>query len=145
MKFILILFFCVFSLSCSGCTSEGQKVKGMQSLAFFNEYAELLSDSSVVILDGRTEAMFSGGHLPNAVNLDADHPDLNELLLDFKSAPKIVVYCTTIRRTGVIVRVLKGFYNGEIFFIEDGIRGWQKNELPLVYPQLETPDLTETP
>ncbi|MFO7873800.1 MAG: rhodanese-like domain-containing protein [Bacteroidales bacterium] len=118
-------------VSLLGCHNEDHHINGMSSRVFYEEYLHLLEDSNVVIIDGRTAEMFAGGHLKNAVNIDADGPDLSEKLKLYADQPMIVVYCTTNRRTSKIVQTLSDFYEGEILYIEDGIRGWKRNGFPV--------------
>jgi len=105
----------------------GQQITAVNSHEFFDNYLHLLEDGNAVIIDGRTQRMFSGGHLKNAINIDADDPDLVVLLQPYLNEPLIVVYCTTIRRTVKIVNTLMDIYEGNIILITDGIKGWQQN------------------
>lgn len=111
--------------------SDSLQIKGISSTEFYDNHQQLLHEGNTLIIDGRTAEMFSGGHLKNAVNIDADDPDLELLLQQHLDEPLIVVYCTTIRRTLKIVNTLRSIYKGEIIFIHDGISGWKRNGLPL--------------
>ena len=132
-RYTLFLFFIAL---CSACVSNpgkssGQQVVGVSSLEFFEHHRHLLEDDGALIIDGRTAEMFASGHLINAINIDADDPNLVLLLQEHVDEPLIVVYCTTDRRTGDIVETLMKFYQGDIIYISDGIRGWQQNGLPV--------------
>jgi rhodanese-related sulfurtransferase len=109
----------------------GQKVTAVPSHQFFFNYQHLLDDEETLVIDGRTRKMFTVGHLKNAINIDADDPDLIQLLRQQLEEPLIVVYCTTVRRTTDIVNTLRGMYDGEIIYISDGIRGWLRNGFPV--------------
>jgi phage shock protein E len=98
---------------------------------FFDNYLYLLEDKETIVIDGRTQEMFSDGHLKNAINIDADDPDFLELIQPYLEKPRILVYCTTVRRTTKIVNFLTGIYDGEIIYICDGIRGWLQNGYPV--------------
>ncbi len=108
-----------------------QNIKGLSSIEFYNNYRNLLSDSNVIIIDGRTEAMFSSERLKNAVNIDADSDKLGLLLKQYKNYQTMIIYCTTIRRTIKIIETLSDFYCGKIIYINDGIAGWKRNGLPI--------------
>ena len=126
------LFFTAFCLICFSVPGKlfGQQVVGVSSLEFHENHQHLLEDGGALIIDGRTATMFASGHLKNAINIDADDPNLLSLLRKHLEEPIIVIYCTTIRRTNKIVNTLRGFYEGEIIYISDGLRGWQQNGLP---------------
>ncbi len=129
----LFLFFTAFCLICVSLPGKlsGQQVIGVSSLEFHENHRQLLEDGGALIIDGRTATMFASGHLKNAINIDADDPNLVSLLRKHLEEPIIVIYCTTIRRTNKIVNTLRGFYEGEIIYISDGLRGWQQNGLPV--------------
>lgn len=115
------------------CTDSvySQSITAVNSQEFFENYLYLFEDPSAIVIDGRTEVMFSGGCLGNAINIDADDPDLRKLLQPFMEQPLIVLYCTTVRRTTTIKDVLTEMYKGEIIYISDGIRGWRQNGFPV--------------
>ena len=136
MKKKIYTLFLFFIALCSACVSypgesSGQQVIGVSSLEFYKNHRHLLEDDGALIIDGRTATMFASGHLKNAINIDADDLNLIELLQEHSHEPLIVVYCTTDRRTGDIVEALMEFYQGDIIYISDGIRGWQQNGLPV--------------
>ena len=126
LKFSLGIFFLFFAWNL-----YSQEIRGLTSKEFYEQYGNKLHDESLLIIDGRTEAMFDRERIGNAVNIDADSEDLLEQLEQHMDQSVIVVYCTTIRRTTDIVNKLKGIYEGEIIFIIDGVRGWKLNNLPV--------------
>lgn len=112
---------------------SGQNVQGLLSADFYEKHALLLDDPNVVIIDGRTPQMYASGHLKNAICIDADDENLKTLLKEnVAGTPVVVVYCTTVRRTAQIVQCLESFYEGDIIYIQDGIRGWKTHELPCI-------------
>lgn len=55
-----ILAFLVWSLQ---EVVYGQNVIAVSSQEFFDDYLHLLEDEETIVIDGRTQRMFSGGHL----------------------------------------------------------------------------------
>ncbi len=108
----------------------GQSTKGVTATEFNELYMHLLQDEETLIIDGRTDEMFADGHIENAINTDADMENLEEELKKHIGVPRIVVYCTTNRRTYDILDVLERIYEGEIIYISDGITGWRANGFP---------------
>ncbi len=127
--FLIATLVCSFVMACGDVNS--QQVTAVSSQEYYEKYRHLLDDGEALIIDGRTEQMYSAGHLKNAINIDADDPRLISLLEQHLDEPLIVVYCTTVRRTHKIVNTLLGMYDGEIIYITDGLRGWQLNGFPL--------------
>ncbi len=128
--FLFLIVAVVFGIMVFQNNACGQQITAVNSQEFFDNYLHLLEDGNALIIDGRTQRMFSGGHLKNAINIDADDPDLLTLLQQHLNEPQIVVYCTTVRRTIKIVSTLIDIYDGNIIFISDGIRGWLQNGYP---------------
>ncbi|MFP4692132.1 MAG: rhodanese-like domain-containing protein [Bacteroidales bacterium] len=124
-----ILFLLV--LAAPACKRGDSLITRVSSQEFYDKYRHLLEDEAALVIDGRTTEMFSRGHLPNAINIDADREDLKERLKAHADEPLIVVYCTTSRRSGKIIDTMEEFYQGEIICISDGIQGWTNNGLPL--------------
>ncbi len=127
--FLIATLVCSFVMACGEVNS--QQVTAVTSQKFYEKYRHLLDDGEALIIDGRTEQMYSAGHLKNAINIDADDPRLIPLLQQHLDEPLIVVYCTTVRRTHKIVNTLRGMYEGDLIYISDGLRGWQLNGFPL--------------
>ncbi len=129
--FLFLIATLIFSFVSACEVVNSQQITAVSSQDFYENYRHLLDDGEALIIDGRTEKMYSGGHLKNAINIDADDPRLIPLLQQHLDEPLIVVYCTTVRRTNKIVNTLRGMYEGDIIYISDGIGGWQLNGFPL--------------
>lgn len=81
-----------------------------------------------VIIDSRDSLMFQTEHIKNAINIDANNSDVENLISKFNNKKIIAVYCTTHNRTNKIIEILKKLnYNGQIIDITDGITGWKSN------------------
>jgi rhodanese-related sulfurtransferase len=110
---------------------QAQSIKEVNSLEAY-EILKSFNHHSGVLIDGRDSAMFAAGHIDKAIQIDAFRDDLTENLTPYLSKEKILVYCTTHRRTNAIIEKLKELnYKGEIVAMMDGIRGWSGNNLPL--------------
>jgi phage shock protein E len=130
MKTIVILIM-AFAILPQG---QSQEKLVVTSVEFYENHYHLLTDSNVVVIDGRTPAMFATGHILNAIQIDADVENVEALLKAAAIKPTIVVICTTNRRTGDIIKSLDTFYKGRIIAIDDGMRGWKENGLPIIVP-----------
>lgn len=93
-----------------------------------NEFLSGNKGKNVLLIDGRTAAMFASGHIENAVNINAFSEDADSKLSTCLSEKQLMVYCTNRRRSETIIEKLKSLgYDGEIFFVTDGINGWKAN------------------
>ena len=99
-----------------------------------NEFAELVADTNVVVLDVRTASEFAKGHLERAINIDYHQGDFVEkakatLPLD----KKIAVYCRSGRRSaGAAGKLADEGY--KLVNLKGGIIAWKEAEVYLVYP-----------
>ena len=99
-----------------------------------NEFAELVADTNVVVLDVRTASEFAEGHLERAINIDYHQGDFLEkskatLPLD----KKIAVYCRSGRRSaGAAGKLAEEGY--KLVNLKGGIIAWKEAEGYLVYP-----------
>ncbi len=127
--FLTLLSFMALSQEMKTQTNTALSVSSKE---FFNEYVHLIHDTETLIIDGRTDEMFANGHIENALNIDADMDNLVVELSKHLDVPRIVVYCTTNRRTLDIVYELEKLYKGELIYISDGIKGWRANGYPVI-------------
>ena len=97
-----------------------------------NEFAELVADTNVVVLDVRTASEFAEGHLERAINIDYHQSDFVEkakatLPLD----KKIAVYCRSGRRSaGAAARLGEEGY--KLVNLKGGIIAWKEADMPVI-------------
>ena len=124
MRKIIACLLAVFGLT----SAYGQK--GYEDVDV-KEFAELVADSSVVVLDVRTAEEFAEGHIGRAINIDIKGEDF---LAKAKSAlPKdrmIAVYCRSGRRSADACDKLsaEGF---RVVNLKGGILAWIDEKMPV--------------
>ena len=96
-----------------------------------NEFAELVADTNVVVLDVRTASEFAEGHLERSVNIDYHQSDFVEkakaaLPLD----NKIAVYCRSGRRSAGAAGKL-GAVGYKLVNLKGGIIAWKEAGKPV--------------
>jgi rhodanese-related sulfurtransferase len=84
------------------------------------------NDPSFVVLDVRTPAEFSSGHLPGAVNLDALAKGFESRLSGLDPGKGYLVYCRTGNRSQKAVAAMERMGFRSIYHMQDGILGWGK-------------------
>lgn len=93
MKKILTCLLTVLGLT-TACGQQNYENTDVQG------FSELVEDTSIVVLDVRTEAEFSEGHIPGAVLIDQGHDDFVEKVKTaIPSEKKIAIYCRSGRRS----------------------------------------------
>jgi len=112
--------------------SQAQIITELTSLDFYENHMHLIEQEGTVLIDGRSKEMFDKGHIEGAIYIDAFQDGFLPELSSYAGKSTIVVYCTTKRRTTVLIDALKTFYTGHIVCICDGMTGWLANDLPVV-------------
>ncbi len=87
-------------------------------------FAEVIEDEQVQIIDVRTPAEFSEGHIPGAVNIDIDGEEFEAKVAQLDKSRPIAVYCRGGRRSKEAAKhmVECGL---EVTELADGILSWQ--------------------
>ena len=119
MKKILTCLLTVLGLN----TACGQ---GNFENADVNEFAELVADTNVVVLDVRTAAEFAEGHLERAINIDYHQSDFVEkAMATLPKDRRIAVYCRSGRRSAGAAGKL-GDEGYKLVNLKGGIIAWKE-------------------
>lgn len=95
------------------------------------EFAELISDSSVIILDVRTADEYAEGHIRGAILIDQNKSDFVELVKAKLPTEKIIaIYCRSGRRSANAASLLakEGY---KLVNLKGGILAWIKENQPV--------------
>lgn len=95
--------------------------------------AQLLKESpGVVVLDVRTPAEFSAGHIKGAVNVDYNSPTFQQQVARLDKTKPYLVHCAVGGRSTQSLPILQklGFTN--VRHLDGGVKAWQQAGLPLV-------------
>ena len=96
------------------------------------EFAELIADSNVVVLDVRTAAEFAEGHIQGAILIDQGQSDFIEKAKATLPAGKtIAVYCRSGRRSANAAGRLADV-GYKCVNLKGGIMAWKKANMPVI-------------
>lgn len=90
---------------------------------------QFINKQNALVLDVRAPKDFAKGHIARAVNMPADQIQ-NRLGEISKDRPIIVVDQTGVLSKGV-ARLLRGVGFPQVFVLESGLLGWQRDKMPL--------------
>ena len=123
------LFVSILLLLANGCTTEPAAVTDVSPEAFL-----AMPAGSALVLDVRTDAEFSSGHVPGALHIshDALAARLDELGAD-KRRP-VVVYCESGKRAGMAAEVLLDAGFEDVRHLEGDMRAWRESGRPTEVP-----------
>lgn len=118
-----VFFICAFSLGLWACTGkQTEKFKSLSS----DKFEEMIQDNNIQLVDVRTVAEYSDGHIPGSININVlDNnfgADVEEILQ--KDRP-VAVYCKSGRRSRNAANILveKGF---KVYNLDRGILDWKE-------------------
>lgn len=89
----------------------------------------LINDSNPIILDVRSAAEYSVGHLPNARNIPLD--DLDKRAGELPAKRPVLLCCANGTRSARAARQLKQGGREEVFNLGGGLQAWQQAGLPM--------------
>lgn len=86
-----------------------------------------------VLIDGRDSAKFVGGHIENAIYIDAFSDCALDGLKQHLAKKQIFLYCTTNNRAEIILKMLIELgYKSSVVFLTDGIVAWKESSFDLI-------------
>ena len=96
------------------------------------EFAEVITDPSVTIVDVRTPQEFSEGHIDGAVNIPVELPDFIDRVSELDPSGTYAVYCRSGNRSQAAVAGMTDVGINGIYELESGTNGWASEGQPLV-------------
>ncbi len=119
--FFVLLFF-------TGCSSA-QSANMVLPVAFKMQIDTIQEH---ILLDVRTAAEFSSGHIENAINMDWNSADFEQKMKQLNPNKTVLIYCFSGARSMQAAELmrLKGFKT--VYELEGGIQAWKKSEFPLI-------------
>lgn len=119
MKTILYILFAATMMA--GCNNS-EATKGFDSVDA-TRFAEVIENEQVQIIDTRTPAEFSEGHIPGAVNIDINGEEFAAKVAELDKSRPVAVYCRGGRRSKEAAKhmVSCGF---EVTELSEGILSW---------------------
>ena len=94
------------------------------------EFDKLRANKENVVLDVRTEREFKAGHIPGAVNIDANGADFEEKVAKLDKNKTYLVHCAAGGRSARACKKLEGIGFKELYDLAPGFNGWQKAGKP---------------
>ena len=95
-----------------------------------DEFDKLRANKDIVVLDVRTEREFKAGHIPGAVNIDANAADFEEKVAKLDKNKTYLVHCGAGGRSARACKKLEGMGFKELYDLAPGFTGWQKAGKP---------------
>lgn len=131
MKFVTENIFLIVIAFVSGAMLLWPMINRQLAGAMVNtlQATRLINDGALV-LDVRTPAEWSGGHLANSRNIPA--AELDKRLAELPAGKPVVVVCASGSRAGRAAAALRRAGRADVFCLDGGLSGWQQAGLPVV-------------
>ncbi|MBE6246326.1 MAG: rhodanese-like domain-containing protein [Bacteroidales bacterium] len=106
------------------CNAPAGKLKSVEKA----EFAQIIGDGSVVLLDVRTPQEFAQGHIVGAINIDVkDSLFISNVQRQVAPGSRVAVYCRSGRRSMSAAQqmVEKGY---DVVNLKGGFLAWEESE-----------------
>ncbi|MBQ6751036.1 MAG: rhodanese-like domain-containing protein [Bacteroidaceae bacterium] len=124
MKKILSILLATIGLN-TACSQNFESVE-------VKEFAELIADTCVVILDVRTAEEYAEGHIPGAILIDQSKEDFVDQAKHLLPKDKtIAIYCRSGRRSANAAGKLVGA-GFKCVNLKGGIMAWKEANMPVM-------------
>ena len=117
-----ILYILSAAIMMAGCNNS-KATKGFDSVDA-TRFAEVIENEQVQIIDTRTPAEFSEGHIPGAVNIDIDGEEFAAKVAELDKSRPVAVYCRGGRRSKEAAEHMVNC-GLEVTELTDGILSWK--------------------
>lgn len=120
MKKIVLILTCIFSMFFTFAQTKDAKFKSVKA----EEFAKIVAESGVQVVDVRTAEEFASGHIENAKNIDVKGSDFEKKIASLSKDKTVAVYCRSGARSKVAAQKLaeKGY---TVIELEGGIMTWK--------------------
>lgn len=130
MRFLLAVLGLVALLTgCSTTTPTAEA--GAPGRVGVAEFASVIAQPGVQIIDVRTPAEFADGHIAGAVNIPVQQPDFTERIAWLDPKATYAVYCRSGTRSKSAVAQMEGVGLTHIYELAEGTNGWTAAGLTL--------------
>lgn len=131
-----LVFSGILAVLTAGCSDNSSNGTGNFENVTPAEARDLISENkgndSFVILDVRTAAEYTSGHLPDAINIDVESGHFEDDIAGLVKDDIYLVYCRSGRRSvdASEIMVEQGFSN--VYNMTSGINEWKTSGFPVV-------------
>ena len=96
------------------------------------DFAKIVADPGVTIVDVRTSEEFAEGHIEGAINIPVEYPDYIDQVSQLDPNGTYAVYCRSGNRSQPAVAGMASVGINGIYELESGTVGWAAEGQPLV-------------
>ena len=118
--------------ACSSSTPmSGSSSQGTSQHMSASDFATAMKAPGTIVLDVRTPAEFSTGHLPAAQNVDFEGTDFATRIAALDKTATYAVYCQSGNRSGKAMEQMAAAGFTHVYDLAGGISAWQSMGGPM--------------
>ncbi|TKG93467.1 rhodanese-like domain-containing protein [Puteibacter caeruleilacunae] len=129
MRILTVLVF--FLLNVIVCVAKPREGKDLTA----NEFAKMIKEKNIVLVDVRTASEFEDAHLESAILIDFFDPNFKQNISSLSKKRTICVYCRSGNRSGKTMKLLADLGYKHVINLAGGIKGWKAEGLETVESQ----------
>lgn len=121
-RFIILLSFFALAITVQSCTET--KAGEIEQITV-EQMSEALKDSSIQLVDVRTEGEYLEGHLKNSHNICVTDDNFKDQVASLDKEKPVYVYCKKGGRSAQAAEILKDMGFKKIYDLKGGILLWE--------------------
>ena len=119
------------TLSCSAA-ADRTPAQALSARQFKQMLDQQTGDTDIVVLDIRTPREYRSGHIRSALLVDYYARDFIDRLKSLERDKTYLVYCRSGNRSAKSLAMFDRLGFRQVYHLDTGIRGWQRENFPLV-------------
>jgi thioredoxin 1 len=131
MKNLFVFFFALSLATLGACQTPAQQ-QAIKVLSVENYEKQLQNTPNAQLVDVRTLAEYSQGHLTNASNIDVKQGTFKSLAAKLDKTKPVFVYCKSGVRSNTAAEILAELGFKEVYNMEGGILKWESAGKPII-------------
>ena len=131
MKKILKMLFCLAVFFQASLAADGSSVRDVSVEEAFKIINENMSSDYFMVIDVRTPAEYSAGHIAGAVLIDVKNDSFDSLVSKLDKKKKYLVYCLSGKRSAVAADKMKKHFFSDIVVMNQGFIVWVEKGFPV--------------
>ena len=122
-----LLFMMVYAVACQSQGNHNTPTQSQIEVLPKLVYKEKIENSiAVQLVDVRTPAEYSAGHIDQALNIDYNAPAFEQRIQMLDKTKPVYIYCQSGGRSSRAAKVMQSLGFQEIYDLEGGYLAWQR-------------------
>ncbi len=127
IRLFLLLFMMVYTVACQSQGNQNTPKQSQIEVLPKLVYKEKIENSiAVQLVDVRTPAEYSAGHIDQALNIDYNAPAFEQRIQTLDKTKPVYIYCQSGGRSSRAAKVMQSLGFQQIYDLQGGYLAWQR-------------------